>query len=71
MKNSFNDMVGIGKIAEVIATFFKYYFPNQNDRLDQEIKKEKIKAQKIKNLILLDNHVKKSIDKRIAKNLDP
>jgi hypothetical protein len=71
MKNSFNDMVGIGKIAEAVAALFKYYFPNQNDKLDQEIKKEKIKAQKIKNFILLDNHVKKSIDKRIIKNLDP
>ncbi len=71
MKNSFNVIAGIGKIAEVIATFFKYYFPNQNDKLDLEIKKEKIKAQKIKNFILLDNHFKKSISKRIIKNLDP
>jgi 5'(3')-deoxyribonucleotidase len=71
MKNSFNDIAGIGKIAKALATLLKYYVPNQNDKLDQEIKKEKIKAHKIKNFILLDNHVKKSIDKRIIKNLDP
>jgi hypothetical protein len=71
MKNSFNDMVGIGKIVEAVAALFKYYFPNQNDKLDLEIKKEKIKAQKIKNFILLDSHLKKSISKSIIKNLDP
>jgi hypothetical protein len=71
MKNSFNDIAGFGKIAKMLAALLKYYFPNQNDKLDLEIEKEKIKAQKIKNFILLDNHLRKSIDKRIIKNLDP
>lgn len=71
MKNSFNGIPRIGKTLNVLADLLKYYFPNQNDKLDLEIKKEKIKAQKIKNFILLDNHFKKSISKRIIKNLDP
>ena len=71
MKNNFTDIPGIGKTFKTLADLLKYYVPNQNDKLDLEIKKEKIKALKIKNLILLDNHVKKSIDKRTIKNLDP
>ena len=70
MKNSFN-ILGFGKTLKMLADLLKYYVPNQNDKLDLEIKKEKIKTQKIKNRILLDNHLKKSIDKRTIKNLDP
>ncbi|MCW1149130.1 hypothetical protein [Flavobacterium lacisediminis] len=49
----FTDFAGIGKIIEQLFNILKYYFPNKNERLQNQILQQDLVSKKISNLQIL------------------